>query len=676
MKNLSHIRPTNLSRFYYGSPYYPEHWDAGTREHDAEWMQAAGWNCVRMAEFAWDHIEALEGQFDYSLFDETIARLGERSIFTILCTPTATPPRWLSDRHPDMMRVNAQGVIMQHGSRQHPCQNNLFFRAHSRRITRAMASHYRDNPYVVGWQTDNEINCHFAECHCESCQETFREFLQLKYKDDIHALNHSWGTAFWSQTVGSFREIITPRENKPTYPNPGQQLDYLRFIAWTAAEFQGEQVAILREQPRWFITHNGIMQHVDYRGKFTQELDFLGFDDYPMFNKDHTTRPATNAFALDSARAWSGNFMVPEQQSGPGGQAPYFHDNPEPGEMRRMAYESIAHGADSLLFFRWRTCRFGAEEYWCGILDHDNIRRRRYAEASQLGEELRRIGPAVLGTHIRVEAAVASASLDVTDAHQTLPFGLPDPRAVAAEVHRHFWEKGWAAGCIHPEDDLSGVKLYVLPHWTVFDPAWVNPLEDYVRGGGVLVIGARTATKDLNNNVVAETLPGVLRDLAGVSVEEYSKQNAPDQRPYFLEIEGKEVQSRHWYEALRPVGDTQVLATWKSRHLTGQPAISLRRLGQGAVLYVGTYFTSELLETLLPILERLGRIHPLWPAPRGVSVVLREGVNRKIWFFINVSDDNQVLEKLPVGVDLVRGNQAPSSIELAPNEVIVIEENK
>ena len=428
MNPLSHKRPTNLSRFYYGSPYYPEHWDANTRQSDPERMKAAGWNCVRMAEFAWDLIEPHEGEFDFSLFDEMIKVLGEHGIETILCTPTATPPRWLTVRHPEMLRVDNDGRPMQHGSRQHTCQNNFFMRAHSRRITRVMADHYRHNPHVVGWQTDNEINCHFAECHCESCQQAFVDYLRDVYKCDIGALNRAWGTAFWAQTYVAFEDIQTPRENRPTHPNPAQQLDYFRFLAWTAAEFQGEQVTILRDaQPAWFVTHNGLMQHVDYRGKFTRDLDFLGFDDYPMFNFNPETRPASNAFILDHARGWSGNFMVPEQQSGPGGQAPYFHDNPEPGEMRRLVYESIARGADSLLFFRWRTCRFGAEEYWCGILDHDSVPRRRYAEAAQIGEELRRLGPAVLGTSVQVEAAVAACEQDEYDAHRTLSFGLPSP---------------------------------------------------------------------------------------------------------------------------------------------------------------------------------------------------------------------------------------------------------
>ncbi len=167
---LSHKRLSSIKQFLYGSPYYPEHWDAAVRSQDAERMKAAGWNCVRMAEFAWDRMEVEEGRFDFSLFDETIQSLGKVGIKTILCTPTATPPVWLTRAHPEILRVDERGVRMAHGSRQHACTTGPLYRENSRRITSAMAEHFAGNPDVIGWQTDNEFNCQFSECHCESCQ--------------------------------------------------------------------------------------------------------------------------------------------------------------------------------------------------------------------------------------------------------------------------------------------------------------------------------------------------------------------------------------------------------------------------------------------------------------------------------------------------------------------------
>lgn len=678
MTHLSHKRPAKLDRFYYGSPYYPEQWDETLRATDPEMMAAAGWNMVRMAEFAWDLIEPRQGEFHFELFDDVIQRMGEKGIMTLMCTPTATPPRWLTYTHPETLGADANGVRMQHGSRQHTCYSSKLLREHSKRITQVMADHYKDNPYVVGWQTDNEFNCQFPECHCPNCQTAFREFLRQRYHDDINALNQAWGASFWAQTYWYFNQIETPKPDKPIHPNPSQVLDYHRFISWSIAAFQHDQVEILRAvQPGWFVTHNGLFRHIDYRGEFTQDLDFLSYDVYPFFNFTPSTRPLSQAFNLDQARAWSGNFMIPEQQSGPGGQGGYFHDNPEPGEMRRMAYTSIARGADSLMFFRWRTARFGAEEYWCGILDHDSVPRRRYREAAQMGAELKHIGPVILGTSVAINVGIAAADQEVYDAHQPLSMGLPSPEQMAREVHAFYLQNGYAVGCVHPADDLSDLDLYILPHWAAFDPAWVPGLRQWVEHGGTLVIGARTASKDMNNHVVAETLPGVLAPLAGVTVEEYGRQNNPGERPLNLVYPGGACLSKHWYEALQPAAgeDVEVLASWQGRHLTGQPGITLHRVGKGLVVYAGVYLTADIMPGLQAEIEKRKPIAKAWAdAPSGVQVTCRKARGKEVWFFINATDAPAVIPTLPTnGFDLITNRPATAPLTLMPNDVAVIQ---
>ncbi|MBM3213075.1 beta-galactosidase, partial [Candidatus Poribacteria bacterium] len=534
------------------------------------------------------------------LFDNAIERLGKNGISTVLCTPTATPPRWLTMKHPEILRVNADGIKMEHGSRQHCCHSSPIFRQYSRNITIAMAEHYKDNPNIVGWQTDNEFNCHFSECHCDACQVGFQDFLKNKY-GEISKLNKAWGTSFWSQTYSSFDEVLTPRPGKPTYVNPAHQLEYFRYLSYSVTIFQHDQVEILRKiNPTWFIFHNGIFSHIDYRGLFTQDLDVLGFDSYPFFSYDSFQRRFSHAFNLDRARAWSGNFIIPEQQSGSGGQRDYFHDNPEPGEIRRMTYISIARGADSLMYFRWRTCRFGAEEYWCGILDHDNIPRRRYNEIKQIGEELTRVGPEILGTSVKVEVAVAACDIDNIDAHIPLHLGTPDPNSVAEGIHRYFYERGFAVGCVHPYDDLSGLKLYIIPHWVIIKPEWIPKLKQFAESGGILIIGARTGTRDINNNVIAETPPGLLTDLCGATIEEYGKCNDQKNRPLYIRFGNEETPAQIWYEVLQPK-TAQIIATWNGRHINGMPAITSQCIGKGQVIYIGTYMVHQLIHQIFPV---------------------------------------------------------------------------
>lgn len=678
---LSHLRPTQLREFLYGSAYYPEHWEAAIRAGDPELFRAAGWNVIRMGEFAWDILEPTEGVFNFALFDETIARMGAVGIRTIFCTPTAAPPRWLTRDHPEVLRVDADGRRQQHGSRQHASHFSPVFREYSCRITRALAEHFRENPHVIGWQTDNEFHCHFREDYSPAAEAAWSEWLRAHFANDIGALNRAWGTAFWAQTYQRFEDVPLPRPERPTHPNPAHWLDFQRFLSDGVTDFQHDQVEILRAaQPRWFVTHNGIFSSIDLRGRFTADLDFLGYDSYPFFDDNPDTRPAGHAFNLDHTRAFSGHFLILEHQSGAGGQGSYYHDKPEPGEMRRLAWASIARGADGLLFFRERSCRFGAEEYWEGILDHDNVPRRRYHEAARLGTELARIGPELLGSHVRVDIGVAGADFTVQHGHEPITHGLPSPKQMAEAIHGVFHRAGYAVGIVHPEDVLGSLRLYVIPHFAIFDPAWVPALEKYVEQGGTLVIGAQTASRDLHGNVVPETLPGVLRGLVGATVEEYGRQNRPDLRPLPLRLAGAEADTPTtlWYEQLAPDANTatEILAQWAARHLAGSAAITRRALGKGQVLYVGTYLTREFTESLLPLLDRLGALPEKISTRTGLEVIERvHSDGRRVQIFINQTETTLRLPA-PAGArrEWIREHplKAGADLELPPNEIAVV----
>ncbi|MEL7237397.1 MAG: beta-galactosidase, partial [Planctomycetota bacterium] len=534
--DVSHTRPTNLDRMWLGCCYYPEHWDAAMVERDAQRMKDAGVNTVRMAEFAWTLMEPRPGEFDFSLFDRAIDLLAAQGIDTLLCTPTATPPRWMTQMHPDMLRVDAAGRVMVHGSRQHCSHMSETLRRYSKRITRAMAEHWKGHDAVVGWQTDNEFHCHFSEDHSDAAQLAFQRWCAHKYESNIAALNDAWGTSFWSQQYDDFTQIVTPRTHAPTFPSPGHALDYFRFLSDAVALFQRDQVEVLRDvKPDWRIFHNGVFPHIDYRGPFGQDLDFFGVDVYPLFVEPQD-RVAWQSFMLDRTRGYCGNFVVPEQQSGPGGQGDYFLEPTLPGELRQFAFRSVARGADGLLFFRWRTARFGAEQYWCGMLDHDDKPGRRFLECKQTLGDLAKVGQAALGSRVVVDVAVAAADETVNDAHAPLTLGLPKPDKIAEQVHRAFAGMNLGVGTVHPADVLDDLRLYVIPHWSYFDPKWADHLRQWVEAGGTLVVGARTATRDVRNQIVADTPPGVFAEMAGVTVAEFGTIRHEDTRPLSMQM--------------------------------------------------------------------------------------------------------------------------------------------
>ncbi len=668
-----HQRPASrLRRFLFGAPYYPEHWSAADRADDADRMADAGVNAVRMAEFAWDRIEPAPGRFDFALFDETIAALGERDIDTILCTPTATPPRWLTAEHPEWMRVDEDGRGMEHGTRQHCCTTNPGFRAESVRITRAMAEHYADNPRVIGWQTDNEFYCHFSLCFCEACAAGFRAWLAERY-GTVEALNAAWGNAFWALTYDAFEQVPLPYPNsRPAYPNPSHELDYVRFLGDAVAEFQRQQVAALRAaRDDWWITHNGIFAHVD-TWRFAEDLDFLSVDVYPGFAAENPTWPA---LLNEKCRAVTGGYIVPEQQAGAGGQKPYIHRTPGPGRMRLWAYQSIAHGADGMLHFRWRTCRFGAEEYWNGVLDHDNRPRRRYEEFAREGAELKRLGGRLLHSVLDVRAGVLIET-DQDEAAATMPLGLPRPTDQAAEAYADLWRRHLPCGLIHAADALDGLKLLILPSLPLMDEDLAGRLAAFVRGGGVLAVTARSAIRDRCNRVIPDTPPGLLAGLCGVRVEEFGRL---DPGELAMNLGGSSVPSGCGYEVLAPEG-AEALATWQApadgapHAAAGAPAVTIRREGAGAAVYVGTYLSPDNAGALLGAALGETDIPPLADTACDVEVTRRRAADgRTLTFALNHAAARRTVRGLPAGTDLLADAPCDGTVELGPWEVAIIE---
>ena len=683
---ISVWRPIQTDTFLLGAPHYPEHVDESYWERDAERMAAAGFNATRLGEFAWHIFEPREGTFDFDLFDRAIDVLGRHGIETIMCTPTATPPRWLTANYSEVLRVDGNGRPASHGSRQHADTCSPVYRAHSRRITAAMAEHYKNNPFVIGWQTDNELNTTESRSYSAATRNEFQKFLVERY-GTIEELNRVWGGAFWATAYDDFDQVVLPFDHAPGVAGPGHVLDYHRFLAFATARFQADQVEILRAaNPDWFIFHDvGRPEDIDFRGRFSRDLDFLGFNNYPLLY-DEMQRLGGHALAqahhLDVSRGSTGNFIVPEQQSGLGSQPDFSTLTPEPGEMRRMAMSSVARGADGVMFFRWRPAHFGAEIYWMGIIDHDDIPRRRYDEARRFASEINAIKDKILGTHVRIDVGIAAADFDNQEAHHTYPMGLPSPENDGLLLYRHCYREGIACGFIHPEDDLSPLKILYVPHWLIWKPEWTERLEAFAQNGGTVILSARTGTRDQNNHVIRETAPGFgLSALAGVTVEEFGRLAPPEgdglfptrhrngslsthpqlatessQRRYTFTYGNHEITAGHLYELLRPAEGAEVVGTWSNRFASGEAAITTRQVGRGTVVYVGTYLTEEFVAKFAPSILARASVEPLLPGlPEGVEVTVRQAADRQLMFILNTREQPVSVEGVPDGRELLTG---------------------
>ncbi len=657
---VRHQRPSPDAAFHYGVAYYPEHWTAAEREQDAVRMRDAGITVVRMGEFAWDVWEPAPGRYAFALFDEVIATLARHGIRTFLGTPTAAPPRWLTQQHPDMLRQTADGQRTGHGGRQHVNPLHPIFRAASRDLVQALADHYAPNPHVIGWQIDNEFHCVGITDYSDLTAAAYQAWLRRHYRDIAH-LNAAWGTHFNASWYDDFADIPLPERDRPDHypPHPGQLLEFHRFVSDVTCERQHEQVEILRTaQPAWRLFHNGCLRHLNY-WQLSGELDWLGIDLYPAFGGEGIAARDWTAMKLETARAHSGSFLVPELASGPGGSRARRLPTPAPGQMRMWTWQCIAHGADGILHFRWRTCRAGAEIHWHGVLDHDDVPRRRYTELQQTAREIQPIAPLLAGTVAVVSIGVLIDAVS-DDAHEAVTQQLPAPRHQAETLLSALLARHLPAGLVHAQDAWTDLEVLFLPSFPHIDADLADRLAHFVGRGGTLLATAGTGCCTASNAALDRSPPSPLQHLFGARLEEQGLTTANE-----VEIElddGARLAAPHGYEWFSLSADTAtVLGTWRrspqlpTDHLspaaTGHPALTEMPRGQGRALLLGTWLTPQSAPVLIDWLATRLQWTPLVQAPAEVTARQRANSERTLSFLINHSPRPARVDCGPSGHD-------------------------
>jgi beta-galactosidase len=307
-----------------GTCYYPEHWEEGLWKDDLARMKKNGITVIRIAEFAWNKIEPTEGNYTFDFFDRFLETAKEADMSVIFCTPTATPPAWLTHQYPEVLNARMDGTLFRHGGRRHYNYNSLIYRRFTEKIVEKIAAHYGHHPAIIGWQIDNEINCETDEFYSESDTIAFREFLKNKYTT-LDSLNAAWGTVFWNQTYTAWAEVFAPCPTANNSVNPHRVFDYIRFVSDSACGFVNLQSDIIRKykKPGDFITTNGIFPSLDNHLMTRESLDFITYDSYPNFaygletGKEHSADLKDRKWSrnLSDVRSISGIFGIMEPMS-------------------------------------------------------------------------------------------------------------------------------------------------------------------------------------------------------------------------------------------------------------------------------------------------------------------------------------------------------------------------
>jgi beta-galactosidase len=616
-------------------------------------MTKAGISIVRMAEFAWSRLEPEHGRYEFAWLDRILDTFQAGGIHVVLGTPTAAPPAWLHAMHPDIYPVDKRRYRLGFGTREQRCMNNDRMRVHSRRIVEALAQRFADHPAIIGWQTDNELSGNL--CYCPVCEQKFRVWLREKY-GSLEALNRAWGTAFWSQEYSDWQQIPLPWQAKcGDQHNPSLQLEFRRFQSNAAVEFQHEQVAILRElAPHHFITHNMMGTHssLDYYA-LGRDLDFVSWDNYPI--TPWCQSPFGTALAADVMRGIKQRGVwVMEQQNGIAGWDK-VQRRPSGAWLRCAAWQTIAHGADAVVFFRWDSARHGTEQYWHGIVNHDRVPRRRYREVVEFSQEMRELAVALEGTEVHSEVAILNSY------EQHFAFDIQpqvEGLAIWDQVGRYYRAlrgSGLNVDIVPITCDLSRYKFIVAPSWYIMTEEDAARLVEYVLNGGTLVLSPRTGVKNGVNACHAEPLPSLLREAAGVEVDDYDPLGKDE--TIVRTGSGATHTVTVWADALVLHG-ADAVAHYAGTVYAGEPAITRNRFGEGTVYYFGTYGEPALYHELLnQILDEVG-IRDRFQTPEGVDTAWREGEHARYLFLINFNDSEQIVA-VPVGMTRLLGGAAP-----------------
>jgi beta-galactosidase len=625
----------------FGVCYYPEHWPEERWETDALMMVEAGIEIVRVAEFAWAKMEPEAGYYEWSWLDRAINLLGSAGLRVMLGTPTATPPVWLTRKNPDILRVDANGRRRDHGTRRHYCPNSPTYRGYSQEIVSAMAQRYGQHPHVFGWQIDNEWGGgHTARCYCKNCVIAFQEWLRERY-GEISSLNDAWGTIFWSQTYAGWSQIHLPDQSIDK-PNPSHVLDFYRFSSDSYVDYQKLQIDLVRRYaPDHIVTTNfmGLYRDLDQFNLAT-DLDFVSWDSYPTGNLDRWQKhlylsqdenvSSENQFAYDVGDPYITSlahaltrglkdqpFWVMEQQAG---AINWGKVNPgiRPGTTRLWTWHALAEGADTIVYFRWRSTLFAQEQYHSGLLHHD--------------------GSAGVAMH---DLAVLKAEQQLMDdiarqpneAKVALIVDFDDLWAIELQPHRRDYgylkhlfvyycacqRLGIQVDVIPASADLHRYSLVIAPTLHIVDEVNVERFAHYVKSGGLLLLGVRSGFKSESNLVTAQSLPGPLRSITGTTILNW--QSLPETYGWELSTELGELQGQaaYWVEVLQPESESvRVLVSYSSGPYSGQAAMVENPLGQGCVYYQGWYPTEGQTLALIKYLSELNGLKRIADLPRGL----------------------------------------------------------
>ncbi|WP_151735539.1 beta-galactosidase ['Paenibacillus yunnanensis' Narsing Rao et al. 2020] len=621
------------NKLYHGVAWYPELWSEETRRRDLLLMKEAGINLVRMGEFIWSALEPEENRMDAGPFAGYIAELHEQGIDTIMCTPTATPPVWLTHGHPERLFVDQDGRVMGHGSRQHVCTNNPYFRERAAVIAGYLARELGRLPGLVAWQLDNEFKSHVAECMCGTCRTLWHQWLEKRY-GTVAELNEAWGTGVWSHTYQRFDQVPQPVAT-PFLHNSSLQTMYRLFQAEQIAEFADEQAAILRRHSQAPVTHNSsVAFHLDNERLF-RSLDFAAYDTYASQANMHAytlncdlwrnLKPGKDFWLMETSPSYAGSLQS------------YAVPHPD-GYVAAQAVAAYALGAGAFCYWLWRQQRSGSEQPHGSVLSAWGEPALGYDQVLQASRARLAIEPVMLATR-PMQAEVAITYSDRTKAYlATEPHRKLNYRSLLGDFYKRFLQMGIHRDLMPEGGSLDGYKLLFTPFVHYLSPEFMAKALAFAEAGGIWVAGPLTGGRTAEHTLHTDAALGALEQAAGVKTRfVYPMDGTGSIGTAF----GLSAPLSLWSAVFEPLpGGASVIGGITEGRTPGLAFLTEQPYGRGAVVMLGSLPAGEdgdaLLRALIGYYAQRAGVTLRTNAGAGTLVCPRRGAVDEVWTLVNM----------------------------------------
>ncbi|MED1739062.1 beta-galactosidase [Bacillus swezeyi] len=655
-------------KLYHGACFYPELWDESVLEEDIRMMKETGINVVRIGEFAWSKMEPEEGEIDVGFFVNVIKKLYDNQIETVMCTPTPTPPIWLTHGHPERLHVNEKGETMGHGSRQHVCTNHPYFRERARLITENIAKEIGGLPRLAGWQLDNEFKCHVTECMCETCKTLWHKWLKERYQS-IDRLNEAWGTDIWSETYQRFDQVPQPGLT-PFLHNSSLRTMYQLFSMEKIAEFACEQAAVIRSYSDAPITHNSSVMFGVNNEELFKGLDFASFDTYAtqensaafLFNCDlwRNIKKGRAFWIMETSPSYSASL---ESYALP-------HEN---GYLKAEAVSSYALGGAAFCYWLWRQQRAGSEQPHGAVLSawgEPDVGYRNVLEVERARKEIENI---MLAT-VPVQAETAVVYSDrakvflKTEPHRRLHY-----RSLITEFYERFLSLGIHRDVILEGSPLDGYKLLFTPFIHYLPPEFIEKASAFTENGGIWIAGPLTGGRTEHHTIHTDCGLGDLEKCAGVkTLFTYPM----DERNTIGKAFGVKAPLSLW-SAVFESGHAEAVGIIEKGAAPGKAFITEHKRGKGKIVMLGSMPAGEAGDIMLKKLishyaEEAGVTQGTDVTP-GTIVAPRRGPDGIVWVVVNMDGKGGEVTLPEDGTDLISGERSANRLKLTPYEYHVIQ---